>query len=108
MASGDRQQEVLDFVNKGLEKSLGESDILFEAWKNTLYIHDMKVYHTVAQQTGQKELLQNGGKLCYTIGIPRWAGDSFGDPCNVMLSNGHDADFLDQYGEHYEVKELQQ
>lgn len=103
MAFGEREQRCINHINAQLEELLKEGSLEFRSWKSCADIRDIDVYHRVAQGFQRRELKQGFGGLFYLIRVPEHEGDRFGDVWNVNLVGDQDIEFLERYGEHYQV-----
>jgi hypothetical protein len=106
MELGENETRFIEYVNRHLEDPLKDGILRFRTWKSCADISDIDVYHQVAQSLQQKELAQGRAGLFYTIKVPEYEGDLFGDLWNVNLVDEQDRDFLSKYGSSYKVTSL--
>ena len=106
MAIGEREQRCIEYINTQLKEPLIDGSLEFRTWKSCADIRDIDIYHQVAQDLQQQELRQGFGGLFYLIRVPKYEGDRFGDHWNVNLVGDQDKEFLENYGEHYEVSHI--
>lgn len=103
----ERETRCTEFISSHLDEDLEEGSLHFYAWKSNLVIRDVDLYHQVAQSLQQKELKRDHvGMLFYTIRVPTFEGDKFGDIWNVSLEGEPCSNLLKKYGEHYEVTHI--
>ena len=106
MTLGEREQRCIDYINAQLEEPLRDGSLEFRTWKSCADIRDIDTYHQVAQGLEQQKLKQGFAGLFYLIRVPKHEGDRFGDIWNVNLVGDQDKEFLETYGEHYEITRI--
>ena len=102
----ERESRCTEYINSHLGEPLKEGSLEFRTWKNCADIRDIDLYHQVAQALHQKELKKGFGGLFYLIRVPKQEGDGFGDIWNVTLAGERNQEFLEKYGEHYQVTDI--
>lgn len=102
----EEETKCIAYVNSHLEEPLPEESLEFRTWKSCADLRDIDLFHHVAQALQQRELRLGFGGLFYTLRVPKYEGDEFGDWWSFSLVGDQDREFLQKYGMQYMVKPL--
>ena len=102
----ENEQRCIDFINGKLEDPITGADIsgykvAFRSWKSCFDVYDIDLYHRIAQALEIRELSRFGGGIHYLFNVP--VKDSIPDHWSANLSGDRDTEFLEKYGDNYEL-----
>jgi hypothetical protein len=102
----EKEQMCLEYINGKLEDPITEEhlkrfQVAFRSWKFCMDIYDTDLYHRIAQAMKVRELGGGFDGIYYRLNVPTAGG--IPDHWTVGLGGARDSEFLEKYGQHYEV-----